>query len=60
MLKLTNVSGVRTASIIRAINGDETVRTSETSVNFNVITRRYIPEESKLQTRRCENLKSHK
>jgi hypothetical protein len=26
----------------------ETVRTSETSVNFNVTTRRYIPEDSKL------------
>jgi hypothetical protein len=37
----------------------ETVRTSETSVNFNVITRSYIPEDSKLHTRRRENLKSH-
>jgi hypothetical protein len=27
----------------------EAVRTSETSVNFNVTTRRYIPEDSKLQ-----------
>jgi hypothetical protein len=27
----------------------EVVRTSETSVNFNVTTRRYIPEDSKLQ-----------
>jgi hypothetical protein len=26
----------------------EAVRTSETSLNFNVITRRYIPEDSKL------------
>jgi hypothetical protein len=26
----------------------EAVRTSETSVNFNVTTRRYIPEDSKL------------
>jgi hypothetical protein len=34
----------------------EAVRTSETSANFNM---RYIPEESKLHTRRCENLKSH-
>jgi hypothetical protein len=38
----------------------EAVRTSETSVNFNVTTRRYIPEESKLYTRRRKNLKSHK
>jgi hypothetical protein len=27
----------------------EKVRTSETSVNFNVTTRRYIPEDSKLR-----------
>jgi hypothetical protein len=37
----------------------ETVRTSETSVNFNVTTRRYILEDSKLHNRRRENLKSH-
>jgi hypothetical protein len=37
----------------------EAVSTSETSVYFNVTTRRYIPEESKLHTRRRENLKSH-
>jgi hypothetical protein len=36
----------------------EAVGTSETSVNFNVTTRRYIPEDSKLHTRRRENLKS--
>jgi hypothetical protein len=36
----------------------EAVRTSETSVNFNVTTRCYIPEDSKLHTRRRENLKS--
>jgi hypothetical protein len=35
----------------------EEVRTSETSVNFNVITRHYIPEDSKLHTCRRENLK---
>jgi hypothetical protein len=35
----------------------EAVRTSETSVNFNVTTRRYIPEDSKLHNRRRENLK---
>jgi hypothetical protein len=38
----------------------EAVRTSETSVNFIMTTRRYIPEESKLHTRGRENLKSHK
>jgi hypothetical protein len=37
----------------------EEVRTSETSVKFNVTTRRYIPDASKLRTRRRENLKSH-
>jgi hypothetical protein len=36
----------------------EAVRTSETSVKINLTTRRYIPEHSKLQTRRCEKLKS--
>jgi hypothetical protein len=38
----------------------EAVHTSETSVNFNVDTRRYIPEDSKLHACRRENLKSHK
>jgi hypothetical protein len=38
----------------------EAVRTSETLVHFNVTTRRYIPEDSKLHTRRRENLKCHK
>jgi hypothetical protein len=37
----------------------EAVRTYETSVNINVTTRRYIPEDSKLHIRRRENLKSH-
>jgi hypothetical protein len=37
----------------------EPVRTSETSVHFNVTTRRYIPEDSKLHIRLRENLKSH-
>jgi hypothetical protein len=35
------------------------VRTSETSVNFNVPTWCYFPEDSKLHTRYCKNLKSH-
>jgi hypothetical protein len=38
----------------------EAVRISETSVNFNVTTRCYIPQDSVLYTRRRENLKSHK
>jgi hypothetical protein len=32
----------------------------ETSANFNIITCHYIPEDSKLQSRHRENLKSHK
>jgi hypothetical protein len=36
----------------------EAVRTSETSVNTNLTTQCYIPEDCKLHTRRCENLKS--
>jgi predicted enzyme involved in methoxymalonyl-ACP biosynthesis len=50
----------RTASIIRAMIAlMKAVCISETSINFNVTTRRYIPEDSKLHTRRCKNLKSH-
>jgi hypothetical protein len=37
----------------------EAVRTSETSVYSNEITRRYIPEGSHLHNRRRENLKSY-
>jgi hypothetical protein len=33
-------------------------RTSETSVNIQLRTRQYIPEDSELHTRRHENLKS--
>jgi hypothetical protein len=33
---------------------------SETSVNLNVITWHYIPEDTKFHTRHRENLKSHK
>jgi hypothetical protein len=36
----------------------EAVHTSETWVHFNMTTQRYIPEDSKLHTRRRENLKS--
>jgi hypothetical protein len=50
---------MRVASIIIALIM-EAVHTSETSVNFNVTTWCYIPEDSKLHTRRRENLKSHK
>jgi hypothetical protein len=37
----------------------EAVRISETSIHFNVTTRRYVPEDSKLHIRRRDNLKSH-
>jgi hypothetical protein len=37
----------------------EAVHTSETSVNINLTTWHYIPEDSKLHTHRCEKLKSH-
>jgi hypothetical protein len=37
----------------------EEANTSETSVNFYQTTRRNNPEDSHLQTRRRENLKSH-
>jgi hypothetical protein len=64
-LKLTGISQVRTVFIIRAMNKPfialvmEALRTSEKSVNLNVITRRYIPEDSKLHTRSREKLKYH-
>jgi hypothetical protein len=58
-LKWTDVSEVRTASIIRVIAlMMEAVRTSYTSVYFNVTTRRYIPQDSKLHTRLRDKLKS--
>jgi hypothetical protein len=55
---LTDISEVRTASIILALMMDA-LRTSETSVNFNVTTRRYIAKDSELHTCRRENMKSH-
>jgi hypothetical protein len=60
-LKLTDVSEVRTASNIKPniVLMMEAVRTSETFVYFNETTGRYIPEDSKLHTRRRENLKAH-
>jgi hypothetical protein len=37
----------------------EAARTSETSVDIQLRTRQYIPEDSELHTRRRENMKSH-
>jgi hypothetical protein len=53
---MTDVSEVHTASIIRAMMM-EAARTSETSVNLNVTTRRYIPEDSQLQNTLLYNMK---
>jgi hypothetical protein len=55
----TDVSQVRAASIINALIM-EAARTSETSVDIQLRTRQYIPEDSELHTRSRENLKSHK
>jgi hypothetical protein len=38
----------------------QAARTSEKSIDIQLRTRQYIPENSELQTRRRENLKSHK
>jgi hypothetical protein len=54
----TDVSEVRAASIIRSLMMDA-ARTSETSVDIQLRTRQYIPEDSELHTSRRENLKSH-
>jgi hypothetical protein len=55
--KFTDVSELLNASSIMTMM--EAVSTSETSVNFYPTTRRKIPEDSQLHTRRRENLKSH-
>jgi hypothetical protein len=57
----TDVSEVRAVSMIRAliVLMMEAARTSETSVEIQLRTRLYIPEDSELHTRRRENLKSH-
>jgi hypothetical protein len=52
----TDVSEVLAASIIALMM--EAARTFETSVDIQLRTRQYIPEDSELHTRR-ENLKSH-
>jgi hypothetical protein len=46
----TDVSEVRAASIIGAIAVLEAARTFKTSVDFQLITRQYIPEDSELHT----------
>jgi hypothetical protein len=53
----TDVSEMRATSIIRAMI--EAALTSETSVDIQLRTRQYIPEDSELHTRRRENSKSH-
>jgi hypothetical protein len=54
---MTDVSEVRSTSIIALMM--EAVRTCETSVNIYLTSRQYIPEDSKHNIRRRENLKSH-
>jgi hypothetical protein len=57
--KFADVSEVLAASIIIALMM-EVARASETSVNFYQSTKRNIPEDGYLHTRRRENLISHK
>jgi hypothetical protein len=54
----TDVSEVCAASIIALMM--EATFTSETSVDIQLRTRQYIPQNAELHTRRRENLKSHK
>jgi hypothetical protein len=54
----TGVSEVRAASIIIALMM-EAACTSETSVDIQLRTWQYIPEDSELHTHCHENLKSH-
>jgi hypothetical protein len=57
---MTDVSEVRAASNIRAMSRFalmmEAARISETSVNIQLRTRQYIPEDIEHHTRRRENL----
>jgi hypothetical protein len=50
----TDVSVVRAASIIRAMM--EAARTSKTSVDIQLRTQQYIPEDSGLHTRRRQDI----
>jgi hypothetical protein len=59
-LMSTDVSEVRAASIISAMSHrPDDGGTSEMSVDIQLRTQQYIPEDSELHTRRRENLKSH-
>jgi hypothetical protein len=55
----TDVSEIHAASMIRALMM-EAALTSETSVDIQLRTWQFIPEDSELHTRFRENLKSHK
>jgi hypothetical protein len=52
-----DVSEVRPACVIKSMM--EAARTSETSVDIQLRTWQYIPEDSELHSGRRENLKSH-
>jgi hypothetical protein len=56
---LTDVLEFHTAFIIILALTMEAESTSETLISFYQTTRRNIPEDSHLHTRRRENLKSH-
>jgi hypothetical protein len=53
-LMSTHVSEVSTASIVALMM--EAARPSETSVDIQLRTRQYTPEDSELHTRRCDTL----
>jgi hypothetical protein len=55
---LAGVSEALAASVIRAMMM-EAAHTSETSVDIQLRTEQYIPEDSELHIRCRENLKSH-
>jgi hypothetical protein len=57
--KFTDVSEVLTAAIVKSALMMEAASTSEMSVNVYQTTRRNIPDDSRLHTRRRENLTSH-
>jgi hypothetical protein len=50
----------RALLVYSSILNMEEISFSETFVDFQRVTRRYIPEDSTIHNRRCENLKSYK
>jgi hypothetical protein len=58
-VKTSNPTLLFLAQLIFFDPEDEEICSSETSVDFQRTTRRYIPEDSTLHNYRCENLKSY-